>query len=163
MKKLLSTGDLVRFGDLQRATRVTAESVDRVRSILSDPGLMTSEAAATHLGLTRHELKSGWVQRAILPVTRVGEWMFVSKLDVDYIEALSQTHLTAADAGRELGMHRTHFANLERRGLITSMRVGKRTPLRMYARADVAKLKSSESTRPFVQTNADVTSVRSAS
>ena len=67
-------------------------------------------------------------------------WKFVKTDDIDQVKALQKEYMTAIEASKLLGMHRTHIINLKAQGKIDSISFGESNSLNLYRREDVLKL-----------------------
>ncbi|MCY0856651.1 hypothetical protein [Cupriavidus sp. D39] len=139
-KRLVIKGHLQEIDNQSRQVYVTARSVKRFKKKLEDPNLVPVEDAAAELGMGSWPFEISYVQPGLVYVHDLAVSRRVQRSDIATLCNLREYFLTAEEAGRLLGTHRSHLPNLERRGEIKSMMFGKRRHIKFYALADIQKL-----------------------
>jgi len=137
---LLRRGVLRRTVQLYRPTRVDRASYWKLSRTLQRDDLLSIDAAAELLGVRTPLFRSNWVITGIIKVIDLGIWRFVRRDDVEAVKQLRGKYVTATEAGRMLGMHRTHMLNLEKQGLVEPLRFGRNKMLRLYERKAIRDL-----------------------
>lgn len=137
---LLRRGVLKRTAQIYRPARVERDSYWKLARALQRDDLLSIDAAAEFLGVGVPWFRSNWVITGIIKVIDLGIWRFVTREDVETVRQLRGRYFTATEAGRMLGMHRTHMLNLEKQGLVQPLRFGKNKQLRLYERDAVREL-----------------------
>lgn len=137
---LLRRGVLKRTAKIHRPARVERDSYWKLARTLQRDDLLSIDAAAEVLGVGAPWFRSNWVITGIIKVIDLGIWRFVTRDDVETVRQLRGRYFTATEAGRALGMHRTHMLNLEKQGLVQPLRFGKNKQLRLYERDAVREL-----------------------
>lgn len=137
---LLRRGVLRRTEKIRRPTQIDRASYWKLWRTLQRDDLLSIEGAAESLGVGVPLFRSNWIITGIVKVLDLGIWRFVNRGDVEMVKQLRGKYLTATEAGRMLGMHRTHMLNLEKRGLVEPVRLGKNKQLRLYERNAVRDL-----------------------
>lgn len=145
---LLRRGVLKRTAQLYRPARVERDSYWKLARTLLRDDLLSIDAAAELLGAGVPWFRSNWVITGIIKVIDLGIWRFVTREDVETVRQLRGRYFTATEAGRMLGMHRTHMLNLEKQGLVQPLRFGKNKQLRLYERNAVRKLVRQQQVAP---------------
>ncbi len=138
---LIQKGFIERVPKLNREIIVSAKSVRRLERQLQREDLLPIDEAANRLGLTKEMLESRWIKSGVLHALDFGICRKIAAKELEYLESILGEHVTAAEGGRLLKMHRSYLPNLERRGAILSKKVGTGQGVRLYARADVINLK----------------------
>lgn len=137
---LLRRGVLKRTAKIHRPARVERDSYWKLARTLQRDDLLSIDAAAELLGVGVPWFRSNWVITGIIKVIDLGIWRFVTRDDVETVRQLRGRYFTATEAGRALGMHRTHMLNLEKQGLVQPHRFGQNKQLRLYERDAVREL-----------------------
>ncbi|MGQ5525341.1 TniQ family protein [Chitinimonas sp. PSY-7] len=137
---LLRRGVLKRTAQIYRPTRVDRDSYRKLACTLQRDDLLSIDAAAELLGVGVPRFRSNWVITEIIKVIDLGIWRFVTRDDVETVRQFRGRYFTATEAGRALGMHRTHMLNLEKQGLVQPLRFGKYKQLRLYERDAIREL-----------------------
>ncbi len=139
-KRLVVSKHLQEIHNQSREVVVTRASFDRIKGQLDDIGLVPVDEAAAMLGMGAQGFEVTYVQSGIVNVIDLGISRRVHRSDIDLVRVIREKYLTSDEAGRLLGLHRSHLPNLERRGEITSLRFGKVRSVRFYAVSDVKNL-----------------------
>lgn len=137
---LLRRGILKRTEQIYRPARVERASYWKLARTLQRNDLLSIDAAAELLGVGVPWFRSNWVITGIIKVIDLGIWRFVTRDDVETVRQLRSRYFTATEAGRVLGMHRTHMLNLEKQELVQPLRFGKNKQLRLFERDAVREL-----------------------
>ncbi|WP_375591654.1 TniQ family protein [Chitiniphilus eburneus] len=137
---LLRRGVLKRTAQIYRPARVERASYWKLARTLQRDDLLSIDAAAELLGVGVPWFRSNWVITGIIKLIDLGIWRFVTREDVETVRQLRGRYFTATEAGRALGMHRTHMLNLEKQGLVQPLRFGQNKQLRLYERDAVREL-----------------------
>ena len=69
-------------------------------------------------------------------------WKLVRQEEVDEVLKLKETYMTGAEASKLLGMPHSHITNLQTQGLIQPIYLGTGTPIRLFKRSDVLRIKA---------------------
>jgi hypothetical protein len=137
---LLRRRVLERTAQIYRPVRVDRKSYWKLARTLQRNDLLSLAAAAELLGVGEPRFRSNWVTTGIIKVINLGIWRFVTRDDIEMISRMRGRYVTATEAGRMLGMHRTHMLNLEKQGLVQPLRFGKNKQLRLYERDVIRSL-----------------------
>lgn len=137
---LLRRRVLKRTEQIYRPLRVDRNSYWKLARTLQRNDLVSLAAAAELLGVGEPRFRSNWVITGIIKVIDLGIWRFVTRDDIETVRQLRGRYVTATEAGRILGTHRTHMLNLEKQGLVQPLRFGKNKQLRLYERDAVRSL-----------------------
>lgn len=131
---LIQRGVLKRTAKLYRPARIDRGSYWKLSRTLRRDDLLSIDSAAKLLGVGVPWFRSNWVITGIVKVVDLAIWQFVSRDDLETVKQLRDRYVTATEAGRMLGMHRTHMLNLEKQGIVQPLRFGKNKQLRLYER-----------------------------
>lgn len=137
---LIRQGFLERVSKVSREIYVSGKSVRSLKRQLHRKDFVSVEDAARRLSLSPGMLESRWIKSGVLHPLDLGLWRKIATSELEKLEVLLAEYVTAADAGRMLDMHRSHLPNLERRGIVTSKKIGSGRGVRLYARADLNEL-----------------------
>ncbi|MCH4248513.1 MAG: TniQ family protein [Acinetobacter populi] len=85
-------------------------------------------------------LHINWIKTGYVKLYDYVYWQFVSIQDIEKVQEIQKDYMTAIEASRFLGMHRTHIINLKSQGKIRSISFGVNNSLNMYRREDVIQL-----------------------
>ena len=138
---LIRKGILERVSTLTRDIFVSRKSVLSLQRQLHRDDFISVEDAAKRLGLSPGMLKSRWIKSGVLHAQDLGLWRRIATRELGTLEDLLADYVTAAEAGRMLNMHRSHLPNLERRGVVTSKKIGSGQGVRLYARSHLENLR----------------------
>ncbi len=139
--KLIRRGILERLNRLGRYVYVSRKAVIQLRRKLNDKNMILVEDAAERFGIPIKIMEGKWIRTGVLKIHDFGLWRKIRISNLQTLEGLLATHVTSKEAGDILSMHRSYLPNLERRGVIMSKRIGKNGSVRLYARADLIKIK----------------------
>lgn len=123
----------------QRAVYVTTRSVERLRKNLRRKDMVSVEDAAAQFNLAPKTFESLWVKRGAIKVHDWGYWRRISTRDLESLRSKVEGRVTASEAGRMMSIHRSHLPNMERRGEVKSVLVGKKLGVRLYEREELVK------------------------
>lgn len=140
IRSLIRKGVLERIRKLDRSIFVSRKSLATLRRKLNRKDLVSIDEAAGHFNLSSRSFESLWINTGVLTVVDLGLWRLIRARELEKLKKLLAGHVTAAEAGRMLSMHRSHLPNLERRGVIESKLIG-RPGVRLYTRADLERVK----------------------
>ncbi|WP_426339735.1 hypothetical protein ACN9MZ_26140 [Pseudoduganella sp. S-14] len=138
----LRVATLVRKGILSkvpnsRPSRIERDSVARLQRLLASPDWTRLDDAAERVGCSVTVFRNTWVKSGVVRVRDLGPWKIVRTREVLHVLDLQSEYVTASQAGKSLGTHRSHVRNLERGGRIESVEVGDSPTLKLYRRKDV--------------------------
>lgn len=139
-KRLVTNCHLREVSGLSRAVLVTRRSVQRLKKMLDDPELLPVEVVPPLLGVSHRALEVTYIQSGLLPVLDLTVSRRVHRADITRLQEMRANYVTAEDAGKLFGCHRSHLPNLEKRGEINSTTFGKSRSVKFYALADIRKL-----------------------
>ena len=137
IRTLIKGGMLKERALKKRQVYVSRESVENLLSMLNDPGMIAVKLAARQFNLSTKSFESLWVKRGVIAVRDIIFWRQVSIGDLENLRSKLKGKVTATEAGQMIAMHRSHFANLERRGMVSSEMLGARGGVKLYSVADV--------------------------
>lgn len=81
-----------------------------------------------------------WVKTGILEVENLLYWKVVPYDQVVKALAIKKEYLTATEASRLMGMHKSHISNLQTQGLIKPLLFGEQHQIKLYKKTHVLKL-----------------------
>ena len=96
--------------------------------------------AAKQLDCAINWLHINWIRTGCMKCYDYIYWKFVSTDDINKVKMIQKEYMTAIDASKLLGMHRTHIINLKAQGKINSVSFGESNPINLYRRKDVLSL-----------------------
>lgn len=96
--------------------------------------------AAKQLNCAINWLYINWIKTGYVKLYDYLYWRFVSVEDIEKVKTIQKEYMTAIEASRLFGMHRTHIINLKSQGKIRSISFGINNSLNMYRREDVIQL-----------------------
>lgn len=96
--------------------------------------------AAKQLNCAINWLHINWIRTGCMKCYDYIYWKFVSTDDINKVKMIQKEYMTAIDASKLLGMHRTHIINLKAQGKINSVSFGESNPINLYRREDVLML-----------------------
>lgn len=143
-KRLVANHHLREVKSLSRSVLVTRRSVQRFREMLGDPEFVAIETVQAMLGLSNRALEVSYVQSGLLPVVDLIVSRRVRRTDIARVQEMRADYVTADEAGKLLGSHRSHLPNLERRGEISPISFAKGRSVKFYALADIRELQACE-------------------
>lgn len=141
VRYLLQKGILQRTATVYRPVRVERQTAWKLARTLERKDLMPLAEAVAEMGCGLPWFRTNWIMSGLVTVMDFGLWQLVRREEIERIQRLRRQYATSTEAGRMLGMHRSHLPNLEKRGLVISLRMGKNGRLRLYERASVKALK----------------------
>lgn len=80
-----------------------------------------------------------WVQTGLVKITQVGAEEAITKQEFKKIASLKNRFVTAKEGGLEFNRGKHFLPNLEKRGLIHSVKIGTKKVIKMYERDEVRK------------------------
>jgi hypothetical protein len=119
---------------------VSRNSVNSLQKKVNNKQNVELDLAIDALGETRQQFWSRWVQTGIVEVIDMGIRQTIRGRDLRYLTALKANYMTACEAGVTLNRGKHLLPNLEERGLINSMRLGKGGKIRLYSRSVVEEI-----------------------
>lgn len=119
---------------------VTKSPVEILRNGLNSKQTILIEVAVEHsMWRSKHSRAAG--STGELSKHDWGLWLRIDARDLVWLCPQLDGRMTAFEASRIFSMHRSHLPSIERRGEIKSVRMGTKSPLRIYKRADLDNLK----------------------
>jgi hypothetical protein len=115
------------------------DTIQELKTQLQRSDIVPIDRASIALGIPASELDTIWAASDTIKIINLGLWRFITLKDFDKLKAIQAECLTARQAGKLFGMHRSHLPNLERQGRITSTTLGSRRRIKLYKKADVLK------------------------
>lgn len=141
-KRLVASHHLRLVKSLSRSVLVTRQSVQRFKEMLDDPELVAIETVSAMLGVSNRALEVTYVQSGLLPVVDLTVSRRVRRADIARLQEMRANYVTAEEAGKLLGSHRSHVPNLETRGEISPISFAKGRSVKFYALADIHNLQA---------------------
>lgn len=135
--KLVHKGILVRVESPQPAVTVSRLSFFSFKKIFTDKTLADLAVVAKQIGETLQEFRARWIVTGMVKVIDLGIRQCITQKDYQCILTYKNNFLTAKEAAHRAGKGRFFFPNLEKRGIISSVRLGTEGKLRLYSRADI--------------------------
>jgi len=129
-----------------RGPRIDRLSLARLERMLRSPKYVPVAECAARLGCSVRQIDTIWAASKLLSVLDLKCWRLVRRSQLEKLEALLELNVTAAQAGKLLGMHRSHLPNLKRRGVIPSQVFGRRRKIRLYPKSGLEALVSAHQT-----------------
>lgn len=96
--------------------------------------------AAKQLKCAINWLHINWIRTGYMKLYDYIYWKFVSIEDINKVKMIQNEYMTAIEASKLLGMHRTHIINLKAQGKINSVSFGESNSINLYRREDVLML-----------------------
>lgn len=96
--------------------------------------------AAKQLECAINWLHINWIRTSYMKLYDYIYWKFVSIEDINKVKMIQNEYMTAIEASKLLGMHRTHIINLKAQGKINSVSFGESNSINLYRRKDVLML-----------------------
>lgn len=96
--------------------------------------------AAKELDCAINWLHINWIKTSYVKLYDYMYWQFVSIKDINKVKVIQKEYMTAIEASKLLGMHRTHIINLKAQGKINSVSFGESNSLNLYRREDILAL-----------------------
>ncbi|MHB1115583.1 TniQ family protein [Sideroxydans sp.] len=138
LQVLFKKSILRRSDTMDRAVMVDRVSLEKLHETLTRQDMITVAEAAARLDLLPNIFESRWVKRGAIRVFDLGWWRLVRLDDFEKLRGLLHGRVTAAEAGRMLGIHPSYFPAMERRGKVRGIKLGtKHGGVRLYKLNDV--------------------------
>ena len=115
-------------------------SIHALTKALQRTDFISLPEAAKQLDCAINWLHINWIRTGCMKCYDFIYWKFVSTDDIEKIKMIQKEYMTAIDASKLLGMHRTHIINLKAQGKINSVSFGESNPINLYRRKDVLSL-----------------------
>lgn len=139
VKILIEKGLLSRVSDQAPGVFVSKISMNKLLGNLNDDQFISIDAAANKLKTVTANLKREWIASGMVEYRNLIYWEQVKKSDIQRILEIKSEYVNASEAGKLLGMHRTHIRNLAKQNLITPRIFGVTKKNRLYKISDVLK------------------------
>ncbi|WP_295762615.1 TniQ family protein [Undibacterium sp.] len=137
---LLRQGVFIKYPARVSAVAVTRESFETFRNRMFDRSYERLQKALAVTGETRSEFIRKWVTTGIVNVVQIGSEEGLTKKHFKKIQSLKRNYVTAKDAAIEFSRGKHLLPNLEVRGLLKSVKIGKEKVIKLYKRRDINKL-----------------------
>lgn len=137
---LINNGFLEKSTALSRQVFITRESLDTLTKKLSDSDLIPLSKAALAIGISINSLTLNFIKTGIVDCRDYVFWKYITKSELDTLVSIKKKYITASEAGKALGSHRSLLKNFEKSGLITSSLHKKTRSIRLYKRSDLEKI-----------------------
>ncbi len=126
-----------------RALQINRDSLDRLKSMLDDKNLIAIDDAAKIVGETRSAFEYRWVHTHLVTVIDLGVRRVIRRQCLEEVQRYKRIFITADEAGKLLGSHRSLLPNWERRGLIAPEKVMESNivGVKLYRRTDFDRLR----------------------
>ncbi len=137
---------LLRKKLLQRSDRndrkiyVTKNSVEELVSKVNNIEYISLEDAAQRLNQSVRSVQSMWGNSGALNIMELGLWRKVSIKEMESLEKMLESHVTSAQAGKMMSMHRSYLPNLEREGKVHPILFGSKKTIKFYEKIDIQQL-----------------------
>lgn len=125
---------------LSREVRVTEQSLANVSEKVFSTQFMSVAAAAELVGYSEHQFRVYFIETGAVKLFDLYAWQFVHESDLSFLFYIRDNCLTAAEAGKMLGMHRSFLPNYERTLKIKSHIIGTKRKIKFYERSCVERL-----------------------
>lgn len=112
-------------------------SIHTLTKALQRTDFISLPEAAKQLDCAINWLHINWIRTGCMKCYDYIYWKFVSTDDINKVKMIQKEYMTAIDASKLLGMHRTHIINLKAQGKINSVSFGESNPINLYRREDV--------------------------
>lgn len=138
---LIKKGILIKDTNYPLSIRIPKMSVLKLKhKLLSENSIYTKQAARL-LNCSLNWLGKYWCKSGFLTIENLVYWKLVQQKDVDEVLKLKETYMTGAEASKLLDMPHSHITNLQTQGLIQPIYLGTGTPIRLFKRSDVQRIK----------------------
>lgn len=137
---LIRNGVLDKIKDNNREVRVTEDSFSNLLELLSSSDYLHIQEAADRLGSDYDDFRINYIETGIVKILDLKLWKLIHIKDFLIVKVTMQHRITAREAGKILGMHRSFLPNLEKTGLIKSYYGGIKRKVKFYNREDVLNL-----------------------
>lgn len=137
---LIRNGVLNKIKDNSREVRVTEDSFSNLLELLSSSEYLNIQEAADRLGSDPDDFRIHYIETGIVKILDLKLWKLIHIKDILIVKVTMQHSITAREAGKILGMHRSFLPNLERTGLIKPYYGGTKRKVKFYNREDVLHL-----------------------
>jgi hypothetical protein len=124
-----------------RPILIKNNSLKNLITQLKRTDLIPVNEAAIRLGLSENKLLLNWISTGIVDIEKFTFWHFITSKDLNKIKEIQSEYLNATDASLFFGMHRSYIPNLEKRGLISSLKFHGNRSIRLYKISQLQKLK----------------------
>ncbi|WP_252152071.1 helix-turn-helix domain-containing protein [Acinetobacter wuhouensis] len=138
---LIKKGILIKDTNYHLSIRIPKVSVLKLKHKLLSENSISTKRAAKLLNCSVNWLGEYWCKSGFLTIENLVYWKLVQQKEVDEVLKLKETYMTGAEASKLLGMPHSHITNLHTQGLIQPIYLGKRTPIRLFKRSDVQRIK----------------------
>lgn len=138
--KLVRRGILEEIQSPQSKTLVLESSFIEFKKRFVNANMIEVHHAATMIGETIHEFRERWILTHIIDAVDLGIRQCIFEGDFKRIKIIKRSYITAIEASKEFNQGKYFLPNLEKRGFISSVRLGrceKREKLRLYLRKHV--------------------------
>jgi hypothetical protein len=137
---LIRNGVLDKIKDNNREVRVTEDSFSNLLELLSSSEYLHVQEAAERLGNDFDDFRIHFIETGIVKILDLKLWKLIHIKEFLIVKTIIQHSITAREAGKILGMHRSHLPNLERTGLINAYCGGTKRKVKFYNKEDVLNL-----------------------
>jgi len=138
---LIKKGILIKDTNYPLSIRIPKVSVLKLKHKLLSENSISTEQAAKLLNCSVNWLGEYWCKSGFLTVENLVYWKLVQQKDVEEVLKLKESYMTGAEASKLLGMPHSHITNLHTQGLIQPIYLGTGTPIRLFKRSDVQRIK----------------------
>ncbi len=138
---LIKKGILIKDVNYPLSIRIPKVSVLKLKHKLLSENSISTEQAARLLNCSVNWLGEYWCKSGFLTVENLVYWKLVQQKDVEEVLKLKESYMTGAEASKLLGMPHSHITNLHTQGLIQPIYLGTGTPIRLFKRSDVQRIK----------------------
>ena len=138
---MIKKGILIKDVNYPLSIRIPKVSVLKLKHKLLSENSISTEQAARLLNCSVNWLGEYWCKSGFLTVENLVYWKLVQQKDVEEVLKLKESYMTGAEASKLLGMPHSHITNLHTQGLIQPIYLGTGTPIRLFKRSDVQRIK----------------------
>ncbi|WP_288390320.1 TniQ family protein [uncultured Acinetobacter sp.] len=123
------------------AIMISKKSLISLQQKLKNQDFIFAKDAAQQLNCAPTWLNEYWCKSGFLTIENLVYWKLVRQKEVDEVLKLKETYMTGAEASKLLGMPHSHITNLQTQGIIQPVYLGTGTPIRLFKRSDVQRIK----------------------
>ncbi|MGA8883422.1 MAG: hypothetical protein WB445_07405 [Acinetobacter sp.] len=121
---------------------ISKTSLINLQQKLKNQDFILAKDAAQQLNCAPTWLNEYWCKSGFLTIENLVYWKLVRQEEVDEVLKLKETYMTGAETSKLLGMPHSHITNLQTQGLIQSIYLGTGTPISLFKRSDVLRIKA---------------------
>lgn len=126
----------------KRGLRVTKESLNKILKLINDVNLISISESTEQTNETENSFFWTWIKSGFIDYKNSGLDKYISKQDLQKVINFKSKYISAVEAAKLAGHHRSYLPNLEKQGLIKHKKIFKNRKYRIkfYDRDEVVRL-----------------------